>query len=67
VITNLLITGMTCNHCVHTVSNALRAVPGVDKVAVSLPDRAEVHHAEGTQLASLLSAVQSAGYEARHA
>jgi P-type Cu+ transporter len=67
VITKLRITGMTCNNCVRHVDRALRAVHGVSQVTVDLPEgRAEVTHDEATTLASLVAAVESAGYEARH-
>jgi copper chaperone CopZ len=66
VVTKLLISGMSCNHCVRTVSDALRAVTGVTRVDVKLPDRAEVDHEAETSFEALASAVQSAGYEARH-
>ena len=62
-VTNLRISGMTCNHCVRSVGDALRSVPGVSKVDVRLPDRAEVEH-DGATLAKLVAAVESAGYEA---
>jgi mercuric transport protein len=39
----LEITGMTCSHCVAAVKKALAAVPGVEKVEVTLsPPRAVV-------------------------
>ena len=60
--TNLRITGMSCNNCVRHVSEALRGVPGVTKVEVTLPDRATVEHEGGTD--KLVAAVESAGYEA---
>ena len=60
--TNLRITGMSCNNCVRHVSEALRGVPGVTKVEVTLPDRATVEHAGAAQ--DLVAAVESAGYEA---
>ena len=60
--TNLRITGMSCNNCVRHVSEALRGVPGVTKVEVTLPDRATVEHAGGPDM--LVAAVESAGYEA---
>lgn len=63
-VTNLRISGMTCNHCVRSVGDALRSVPGVSKVEVRLPDRAEVEHDGKATLASLVAAVESAGYEA---
>ena len=64
-ITNLRITGMTCNNCVRHVDKALRAVPGVSAVQVSLEGkRAEVTHDDATPFDSLVQAVESAGYEA---
>ena len=63
--TNLRITGMTCNNCVRHVDKALRTVPGVTSVEVNLPEgRAKVEHADSTGLAALIAAVESAGYEA---
>ncbi|MCC6496025.1 MAG: heavy-metal-associated domain-containing protein [Propionibacteriaceae bacterium] len=35
-ITSYTVTGMTCNHCTHAVSEEVSAVPGVTAVAVSL-------------------------------
>ena len=61
--TNLRITGMSCNNCVRHVGEALRGVPGVTNVEVSLPDRASVEHT-GASLEALVAAVESAGYEA---
>ena len=44
-ITTLRITGMSCNNCVRHVGTALRGVPGVAGVDVSLPDGvAKVSH-----------------------
>jgi len=64
VITTLRITGMTCNGCVKHVDKALRGVPGVRDVQVSLPDRASVDHDDSAPLAAMLEAVESAGYQA---
>ncbi len=65
-ITTLRVTGMTCNGCVKHVAQALRSIPGVTGVDVSLPDgTAKVAHAESTQISALLAAVESAGYEAK--
>ena len=64
-ITTLRITGMTCNGCVKHVDKALREVPGVTAVEVSLPAAtAKVVHEESAQISALLAAVESAGYEA---
>lgn len=39
--TNLVlqVEGMSCNHCVEAVTKALKAVQGVDSVAVSLAEK----------------------------
>lgn len=56
---------MTCNNCVRHVDKALRAVPGVTAVEVSLPDQtAKIVHADTTQVPALVAAVESAGYDA---
>ncbi|WP_461206873.1 heavy-metal-associated domain-containing protein [Clostridium sp. DL1XJH146] len=44
----LLIEGMSCNHCVNHVKNALIDIDGVDKVEVSLEEKKAV--VEGTDL-----------------
>jgi copper chaperone CopZ len=65
VITTLRITGMTCNGCVKHVDKALRSVPGVSAVEVSLPEqRAKVVHEDSAPVSSLVAAVESAGYSA---
>ena len=63
--TKLKIEGMTCNHCVKAVTQALAEVPGVDKVVeVSLEQKEAV--VSGTaDNAALIGAVAEAGYEAR--
>ena len=64
-ITTLRISGMTCNHCVQHVTRALRGVGGVAQVEVDLgAGRAMVDHGDQTTLASLIGAVESAGYAA---
>jgi copper chaperone len=60
----LHVTGMTCDHCVRSVTKALLAVPGVEKVSVSLATgRTDI---DGTaDPAALVRAVEEEGYEAR--
>ena len=62
--TELNITGMSCGHCVKAVEGALKAVPGVEGVRVSLESgRATVEgQAEG---AALVAAVAEEGYGAQ--
>jgi len=62
--TKLKIEGMTCNHCVMGVKQALEAVPGVTgKVEVSLEKKQAT--VEGTADAqALIAAVVEEGYTA---
>jgi copper chaperone CopZ len=64
--TTLDITGMSCGNCVTHVTAALRAVPGVTSAAVDLAgNRAVVVHDPATApVASLILAVEAAGYAA---
>ena len=57
---------MTCNGCVRHVDAALRAVPGVAAVEVSLAEhRAKVvHDPERSPVERLVAAVDRAGYQA---
>ncbi len=57
---------MTCNRCVSHVDTALRAVSGVSQVAVDLAgSQARItHDPEASPLATLVAAVEDAGYAA---
>jgi len=60
----LKVIGMTCDHCVHAVTEALESVPGVAHAVVELDaGRATVEH-EGAELEAMLAAVEEEGYEA---
>jgi copper chaperone len=61
---HLKVTGMTCSGCTSTVTQALKAVTGVDDVNVSLPaGEATVQYDERqTSPEQLKSAVKGAGY-----
>jgi Cu+-exporting ATPase len=62
---DLPITGMTCASCVGRVERALRKVPGVTNATVNLAnERAHVEAAEPIDPASLIAAVDKAGYGA---
>jgi copper chaperone CopZ len=63
--TVLKVTGMSCHHCVQSVTKALQSVAGVRSVSVSLEQgRAEVEHSEDLPTQSLVNAVAEAGYTA---
>jgi copper chaperone CopZ len=60
----LKILGMTCEHCVRTVKNALYSVEGVSEVEVSLQGQsAKVKVEDHVSFESLKSAVESWGYK----
>lgn len=60
----LSVRGMTCASCVGRVEKALRAVPGVKEATVNLASERATVRAEGVSPASLIGAVEDAGYEA---
>lgn len=61
----LKVDGMTCGHCVETVSKAVSSIPGVSKVDVDLQKKSvTVDFDEGeTDLADIKSKITDAGYE----
>lgn len=64
--TQLKITGMTCDSCATHVRQALERVPGVQSARVSYAQgSAEVALADGTQADALVAAVDALGYRAR--
>ena len=64
--TLLQIEGMTCDHCVQHVKEALEAVPGVKSAVVNLKNKsAAVEHADNVSKDALKAAVEEAGYEVR--
>jgi copper ion binding protein len=62
--TTLQIEGMSCEHCVKHVSEALKTLGGVKSVKVSLKEKtAEVDHGEEVSQEAMKAAVVEAGYE----
>jgi copper chaperone len=61
----LKIKGMTCNHCVKSVSEALAKVPGVNKIVDVSLDQKEAVVSGHAQPAALISAIADLGYEAQ--
>jgi copper chaperone CopZ len=60
----LNVTGMTCEHCVRSVTNALKDVPGVSEAVVSLDEKKATVTGDEVDVAKLIAAVEEEGYEA---
>jgi len=61
----LKVEGMTCQHCVKAVREALSSVPGVEKVADVDLDSGEALVDGQPQAEALLAALHEEGYEGR--
>ncbi|QEA28523.1 heavy metal transporter [Microbacterium sp. CBA3102] len=63
---DVLVEGMTCSHCVSSVSEELSAVDGVESVTVNLnaggPSRVTIHSTSPVDPAAVQAAVEEAGY-----
>lgn len=58
------ITGMTCDHCVHAVTTALKDVPGVRDARVSLEESSAVVEGDAIDVPKAIAAVEEEGYSA---
>jgi copper ion binding protein len=62
--TTVKIEGMSCEHCVRHVTEALKGVAGVSSARADLKKKsAEVEHGDSVTLDALKAAVEEAGYE----
>ena len=58
------VTGMTCGHCVASVTEEVEEIPGVQDVVIDLPTGAvTVTSAEPLDRAAVKAAVEEAGYQ----
>lgn len=57
------IDGMHCEHCSAAVAEALQALPGVQNVQVSLPDKQAVLEAGSNSDESLRNAIENIGFD----
>jgi copper chaperone CopZ len=68
--TDFGVTGLTCNHCVMTVSRAVALVPGVTGVSIDLVanGRSTLHVESDSAVdaVALEQAIDAAGYELVH-
>ena len=59
---NYTVVGMTCDHCVRSVTAEVSALPGVSEVAVDLPSGRVSVTSDGVDVDQLRGAVEEAGY-----
>jgi copper chaperone len=57
------VVGMTCDHCVRSVSAEVGAIPGVTDVHVDLPSGQVTVTSEGLDTNQVRGAVEEAGYQ----
>ena len=66
VTSEVLVSGMTCSHCVMSVTEEISAIDGVDNVSVDLnaggTSRVTIHSAAPIDAARVRAAVEEAGY-----
>jgi copper chaperone CopZ len=58
-----VVTGMTCEHCVASVTEEVSEVPGVQGVDVDLGSGRVAVHGEGVDEEAVVAAVAEAGYK----
>jgi copper chaperone len=63
----LEVAGMSCNHCVQAVRDALGSVPGVKVEAVQVGSASVSYDESKAKVGDLIDAVYNAGYEANEA
>ena len=61
---HLTIDGMTCDHCVRAVTEALTGVEGVAEATVDLDAKSATISGDGVDVAAMVAAVEEEGYEA---
>jgi copper chaperone CopZ len=62
--TTYTVTGMTCSHCVASVTEEVQEIPGVEDVAVDLPTGSvTITSAEPLADDAVRAAVEEAGYK----
>jgi copper chaperone len=63
----LTVEGMSCQHCVRTVKDAVKVLAGVDGVEVSLEDKLVTveMNPESVNLETIKTAIESQGYSVK--
>ncbi|MER1940853.1 heavy-metal-associated domain-containing protein [Castellaniella sp. FW104-16D08] len=63
--TELIVSDMTCNHCVQTITQAVQAIAPDAKVQADLPTHRVTVESASVQGDAVLAAVLDADYDAR--
>jgi len=63
----LKVPDMSCGHCVSSVSDAVRGLPGVTDVDVDLESKLVEVDGDGVDVAPVEQAIRDAGYEPERA
>jgi copper ion binding protein len=58
------VTGMTCDHCVHAVTNAVKEIDGINDVKVSLDEKLARVSGDLIDVQKVIAAIEEEGYEA---
>lgn len=58
------VTGMTCDHCVRSVTSAVNDIAGVSDTKVSLEAMKAVVQGENLDPKAIIAAIEEEGYEA---
>ena len=61
--TTFTVTGMTCDNCVHHVTEAVKGIAGVTDAQVSLADKSATVQGDFDE-AKIIAAIEEEGYEA---
>ena len=62
-IKTIFIGGMHCEHCVKAVNDALKALPGITSVTVSLEDNVATVSGASIDEAALKAAIEDTGFD----
>ncbi|ANU15102.1 hypothetical protein B481_3040 [Planococcus halocryophilus Or1] len=62
---NLQVSGMSCQHCVKSVEESVMALPGIEKVEVSLESNSVdvAYDASAVDVGQIAEAIEDQGYE----
>jgi len=63
--TKLAVEGMSCEHCVNAITKAVKALPGIAKVAVDLEAKSVVveYDSSKTPLDKIKAEIEEQGYD----